>query len=230
MNSVKNVADLVPYKHGETVVLGIDPAIANTGYAVLCGDSILQAGTISTSSSEPESLRIWAILAEILRVIREFNVGQIAIEEFRAFYRNHPLEHGFNASSNLFSPVGDLSKPKRRGRHDREVVNPRSMFLMKAAQTATQIAGLLANIPIFLYPVREWKGGSRVSKETIAARVATFYKLNVKNKDAVEAIWIAHHHIHYGRLRHGAGIIVPPDEYDEVISLIRSEAVGADLD
>lgn len=216
----------VPYIHGETVVLGLDPSIAKTGYALLCGDRVLEAGKISTPASILEPLRLWMLFSEVLRLICEYRVGHIAIEQFQAFYRSKRSV----VDEASFPTALSFAPRKRRGRHDRAEANPRSMFLMKAAQTATQLAGLLANVPVFLYPVKEWKGGSRVSKEEILDRVATYYNLKIRNTDAADAIWIAHHHIHYGRLRPGTGMIVSAQEREEVINLLCTSMASSSAD
>ena len=163
-------------------VLGLDPSIANTGYAVLRGDRVLSAGTIRTKADLDEPARLWIIFQEVVRLVRDFGVDEIAVERFRHFFTTSDLNGDAVASS-----MG------KGGRHVRSKVNPRSMFLLQAAQTACVMACLSTHVPVSLYRVGEWKGGN-VTKEGTKELVSIIYGLDIANDNVTDAIMIARHH------------------------------------
>jgi len=73
------------------IVLGIDPGIAITGYAVLQGDESqmkpLCYGSIQTPSTQSTSERLATIYSELNRIILEYHPIEIAVEEL-FFSRN----------------------------------------------------------------------------------------------------------------------------------------------
>ncbi|HEX7071399.1 MAG TPA: crossover junction endodeoxyribonuclease RuvC [Rhodothermales bacterium] len=199
------------YYHGTTVVLGVDPSMTATGYGVLRGDRLLGAGRISTPSKMPEPERLWIILSEVLALIQEFGAQHVAVESFTQFYtsgRNAPPD----PTTAFIAALAGNACVARRGRHDRDRVDPRAMFLMKSAQTAVQIAALAAGVPLFLYKVSEWKGGQRVSKERARQQARLIYGVNARDDNICDGIMIAHHHAHTGRLRPERGVYVPAQE------------------
>src|SRR5690606_3432896 len=133
----------------------------------------------------------------------------VAIEEFTAFYRSK--RRASDAAEML--PADLLAKVngegvRRRGRHDRESIDPRAMYLLKAAQTATQMAALVTGRPLFLYKVSEWKGGQSVGKEAIIQRAQLLYKVKTRDHNITDAIMIAHHHVTHGRFIAGRAFTV----------------------
>lgn len=66
-------------------VLGIDPGLAITGYAVLeDGDGsveVLEAGVIRTPADEPLPKRLRMIFAEIEKLVEEYHPDALAVEE-----------------------------------------------------------------------------------------------------------------------------------------------------
>lgn len=67
------------------IVLGIDPGLANTGWAIVASEGSRQRaiayGTLSTKASEPLALRLKAIYKEISEAIERFNPDVCAIED-----------------------------------------------------------------------------------------------------------------------------------------------------
>lgn len=203
------------YRHGQTTVLGLDPSMTSTGYAVIRGDELVGAGKIQTSPDDSEPFRVWVVFSEVLEVIREFDVDHAAIEQFTAFYRN-----GYGSSSSDADTVQEaVANARGNSSHNRSRVNPRSMFLMKAAQTATQTAVLVGGCRTFLYKVAEWKGGQRVSKEAIRDRAQMIYGVPTKDHNITDAVMIAHHHIHTGRLNPNRGLELTAEQLERAQNL-----------
>ncbi len=74
-------------------ILGIDPALTTTGYAVITADargnvSLLEGGLIRTKSSESLEQRLKTINVTLTEVIEEFKPDEVAIEDLHARYRN----------------------------------------------------------------------------------------------------------------------------------------------
>ncbi len=73
-------------EHPWPCVLGVDPGLAATGFAVLGGPSldrlkILQQGTIRTSSSLPVSRRIGEIHGHLFQILERFSCSGISLED-----------------------------------------------------------------------------------------------------------------------------------------------------
>lgn len=69
-------------------VLGIDPGLAITGYAIVQGDGsscpslkVLEAGVIRTPPDDPVPQRLRAIYDEVVCLIEEFRPDSLAVEE-----------------------------------------------------------------------------------------------------------------------------------------------------
>ncbi|MCS7274476.1 MAG: crossover junction endodeoxyribonuclease RuvC [Candidatus Bipolaricaulota bacterium] len=65
-------------------VLGIDPGLATTGYALLEGaraPSVIEVGVIRTSAEEPLSERLHTLYSDVRRLIEEYRPDVLAIEE-----------------------------------------------------------------------------------------------------------------------------------------------------
>jgi Holliday junction resolvasome RuvABC endonuclease subunit len=203
--------DTTIYRHGVTNVLGVDPAMTVTGYAILRGDQLVDAGKISTSARDSEPVRLWILFHELTALIREFHVDQMSVEEFVAFYRSSRKRDGGQGE---LPGLPGAAGGARRGKHDRESANPRSMFMMKGAQTVTQLSALVTGTPLSLYPVAEWKGGNRVSKEAIRARAQLLYRVPTQDHNITDAVMIAHHHVHHGRLIPDRQVSIPEEQLD----------------
>lgn len=72
-------------------ILGVDPGLDRTGYAVieLPGPRVLDAGLVRTSSDSPLSGRLSEIHRGLEEILTEFGPDLIAVEELYAHYR-HP--------------------------------------------------------------------------------------------------------------------------------------------
>lgn len=174
----------------ESVVLGVDPSIANAGYAVLAGARLRAAGCIRTRTDEPDEMRVWTMFSEVLALIREHGVDEVAVEMFEHFYRSPQRE---TAPNDLVARFQGRA-PARSGRHDRAAVNPKAIYAMQSAATAVHLAALSCGCTLSCYPVREWKGGVRVSKEATRRRAQTLYGVTTRNDNITDAIMIADHH------------------------------------
>lgn len=78
---------------GNRTILGIDPALTTTGYAVVTADSrgsvsLLEGGLIRTKSSESLEQRLKTINSTLSEVIEEFEPDEVAIEDLHTRYRN----------------------------------------------------------------------------------------------------------------------------------------------
>jgi crossover junction endodeoxyribonuclease RuvC len=70
-------------------VLGIDPGLATTGYAIIQSNGpppqgrmkVLEAGVIRTPPNEPLPKRLRAIYEEVMHIIEEFRPEALAVEE-----------------------------------------------------------------------------------------------------------------------------------------------------
>jgi hypothetical protein len=211
------------FSPGETVVLGVDPSMTSTGYGVIQGGRLLDAGTIRTSARQAEPERYWLIFSELVSIIEEFSVHHVAVEEFRAFYTNKRRAAQLAAGEGAYQE-GD----ERQGRHDRAQVKARDMFLMKTAQVAAQAAALATGCPLYLYPVQKWKGGPRVSKDAIIERAQLIYNVPVRDNDICDAVMIAHHHISSGRFFLDRGVVIPESGRNSVLRCLSTPVeVGA---
>jgi crossover junction endodeoxyribonuclease RuvC len=75
------------------IILGIDPALAVTGYGVIQFDKkqifLLEAGIVATSSKNTTSQRLDKIFRSIAKLIQETKPEVVVIEEIFSHYR-HP--------------------------------------------------------------------------------------------------------------------------------------------
>ena len=74
-------------------ILGIDPALTKTGYAVVSADArgnveLLEGGLVRTKSSEALEERLRVINATLSEIIEEFAPDEVAIEDLHSRYRN----------------------------------------------------------------------------------------------------------------------------------------------
>ena len=78
---------------GNRTILGIDPALTTTGYAVVTADprgnvKLLEGGLIRTKASESLEQRLKAINSTLTEIIEEFEPDEVAIEDLHSRYRN----------------------------------------------------------------------------------------------------------------------------------------------
>jgi crossover junction endodeoxyribonuclease RuvC len=75
------------------IILGVDPALTVTGYGVIEARenslSLIEAGIVSTSSSEIVSVRLNKIYQAIIKLISDTNPDCLVLEKIYAHYR-HP--------------------------------------------------------------------------------------------------------------------------------------------
>lgn len=79
--------------NGDRRILGIDPALTITGYAVVSADArgdvtLIEGGLIRTKSSEALEQRLRVINETLSEVIEEFQPDEVAIEDLHSRYRN----------------------------------------------------------------------------------------------------------------------------------------------
>ena len=79
--------------NGDRRILGIDPALTTTGYAVVSADArgevrLIEGGLIRTKSSEALEQRLRVINDTLSEIIEEFEPDEVAIEELHSRYRN----------------------------------------------------------------------------------------------------------------------------------------------
>ncbi|RME22494.1 MAG: crossover junction endodeoxyribonuclease RuvC [Candidatus Zixiibacteriota bacterium] len=76
-------------------ILGIDPGLLNTGYAVIEGDGapdsvrLVEAGVVRTEQDAPMASRLAEIARQISEIISQLNPEAVAIEELYSHYQ-HP--------------------------------------------------------------------------------------------------------------------------------------------
>lgn len=78
---------------GHRRILGIDPALTTTGYAVVSADArgevrLIEGGLIRTKSSETLEHRLRVINHTLAEIIEEFEPDEVAIEDLHSRYRN----------------------------------------------------------------------------------------------------------------------------------------------
>ncbi len=73
------------------IVLGVDPGLERTGYAVLDigTDKVIDAGLIRTDTDQPLAVRLREIDAGIREVLADYAVSLVAVEDLYAHYK-HP--------------------------------------------------------------------------------------------------------------------------------------------
>ena len=70
----------------KTVILGIDPGIADTGYGVICKDNdgkttCLEYGSIKTPAGQDLAVRLETISLELEKIIDKHKPETVAVEE-----------------------------------------------------------------------------------------------------------------------------------------------------
>jgi crossover junction endodeoxyribonuclease RuvC len=70
-------------------ILGIDPGLQVCGYAVVDGDSLLEAGAIRTDAKSPIEIKLNQIAEDIESLLKKFKPEVVAVEELYSHYA-HP--------------------------------------------------------------------------------------------------------------------------------------------
>ncbi len=148
------------------IVLGIDPGLRTSGYAVIMLDrgqyKVLDAGTISIPADQPMENRLLAIYSDFNSLIDQHAIDIIAIEELYAHY-NHP-------------------------RTSVMMAHARGLFLLTAAQRDIKIQGFTAT-----RVKKSLTGNGRATKEQI--QLAVTQQLGLKKvpqpADVADALAIA---------------------------------------
>lgn len=133
-------------------VLGIDPGLGCTGYAVVDQDSsggeprLVEAGAIRSDEKAPLALRLVQLHEEVTAVLAEFQPDAMAVEDLYSEYRF-----------------------------------PRTAILMGHARGALILAAGLRRIPVWSYPASQVKmavvGHGGASKEQVQGMVTRIFKL-----------------------------------------------------
>jgi crossover junction endodeoxyribonuclease RuvC len=75
-------------------ILGVDPGLLATGYGAIrtagAASKLIEAGVISTVTSDPLERRILKIYHEIKQIMLEFEPGAVAVEDLYSHY-DHPM-------------------------------------------------------------------------------------------------------------------------------------------
>lgn len=78
-------------------VLGIDPGVSETGWAVLEGTRLIASGCIRTSPRTPFPRRLREIHDALAEILRAHRPGEIAIEEMFFTKTAHTIRHTLQA-------------------------------------------------------------------------------------------------------------------------------------
>jgi crossover junction endodeoxyribonuclease RuvC len=70
-------------------ILGIDPGLQVCGYAVVNGDSLIEAGAIRTNAKSPIETKLNQIAKDIKSLLKKFKPEVVAVEELYSHYA-HP--------------------------------------------------------------------------------------------------------------------------------------------
>src|SRR4030066_50694 len=70
-------------------ILGIDPGLQVCGYAVVDGDSLIEAGAIRTNPKSPLEVKLNQIAEDIDSLLKKFTPEIVAVEELYSHYA-HP--------------------------------------------------------------------------------------------------------------------------------------------
>lgn len=70
-------------------ILGIDPGLQVCGYAVIDGDSLLEAGAIRTNPKSPIETKLNQIAEDIESLLKKFKPETVAVEQLYSHYA-HP--------------------------------------------------------------------------------------------------------------------------------------------
>jgi crossover junction endodeoxyribonuclease RuvC len=149
-------------------VLGIDPGLGCTGYAVVDQDGVngkpdlVEAGAIRTNDERPLPERLVQLDRELSSVLEEFHPDTVALEDLYSEYRF-----------------------------------PRTAILMAHARGAICLIAARRDVPVWSYPARQVKsaviGYGAASKEQVQEMVARIFglaKVPTPN-DVADAIAIA---------------------------------------
>ena len=153
-------------------VLGIDPALTTTGYAVVSGDDrgkmeLLEGGLVRTSSEDKLEQRLKLINGALNEIIEEFAPDEVAIEELHSRYRNL-----------------------------------KTAIVMGHARGVAMLAAGNAEIPVYNYQPTRVKsivaGSGRADKADMKRAVSIRLGLSeeISKDDVADAIGIAICHIH----------------------------------
>jgi crossover junction endodeoxyribonuclease RuvC len=133
-------------------VLGIDPGLGCTGYAVVDQEGaggaacLVEAGAVRSDEKEPLPLRLVQIHRELAEVIEEFRPAVMALEDLYTEYRF-----------------------------------PRTALLMAHARGAICLAAAQRDVPVWSYPASQVKsavvGYGKASKEQVQQMVAQIFSL-----------------------------------------------------
>ena len=153
-------------------ILGIDPALTTTGYAVVSADmrgnfKLIEGGLVRTKSSQPLEQRLRVINATLSEIIEEFEPDEVAIEDLHSRYRN-----------------------------------PKTAIIMGHARGVAILAAGSANIPVHHYQPTRVKsivtGSGRADKAQMKRAVSMRLGLGneIEKEDVADAVGIAICHIH----------------------------------
>ncbi len=149
-------------------VLGIDPGLGCTGYAVVEGEllrgeqRLVEAGAIRSDEKEPLALRLVQLHREVTAVLTEFSPTALALEDLYSEYRF-----------------------------------PRTALLMAHARGSICLAAGQQDVPVWSYPARQVKltvvGNGAASKEQVQAMVVRLFHLarTPTPNDVADAIAVA---------------------------------------
>jgi crossover junction endodeoxyribonuclease RuvC len=70
-------------------ILGIDPGLQVCGYAVVDGDSLIEAGAIRTNAKTPIEVKLNQIAEDIESLLKKFTPDVVAVEQLYSHYA-HP--------------------------------------------------------------------------------------------------------------------------------------------
>ena len=70
-------------------ILGIDPGLQVCGYAVVDGDSLIEAGAIKTNAKSPIETKLNQIAEDIESLLKKFRPEIVAVEQLYSHYA-HP--------------------------------------------------------------------------------------------------------------------------------------------
>ena len=158
--------------NGHRKILGIDPALTTTGYAVVTADErgnvkLLEGGLVRTKSSEPLERRLRVISETLSEIIEEFEPDEVAIEDLHSRYRNL-----------------------------------KTAIIMGHARGVAILAAGSANIPVHHYQPTRVKsivtGSGRADKAQMKRAVSMRLGLTeeIQKDDVADAVGIAICHIH----------------------------------
>ena len=157
---------------GTRRVLGIDPALTTTGYAVVVADArgnveLLEGGLVRTKANEALEERLRTINETLEEVIEEFEPDEVAIEDLHSRYRNL-----------------------------------KTAIIMGHARGVAILAAGKANIPVHHYQPTRVKsivaGSGRADKAQMKRAVSLRLGLteDIAQEDVADAVGIAICHIH----------------------------------